>query len=77
MLRPADDPAVMAAADRAKDGAELVGALAAQLRARFGVTAVAVWLLDADGALRALRPRRTRRHRVGPLASAAAAVRLP
>jgi hypothetical protein len=49
--RPADDPAVMAAADRAKDGAELVGALAAQLRSRFGVTAVAVWLLDADGAL--------------------------
>jgi serine phosphatase RsbU (regulator of sigma subunit) len=51
MLRPADDPAVMAAADRAKDGAELVGAFAAQLRSRFGVTAVAVWLLDADGAL--------------------------
>jgi hypothetical protein len=47
----AEDPAVIAAADRAKDGAELVGALAAQLRSRFGVTAVAVWLLDADGAL--------------------------
>jgi hypothetical protein len=38
-------------ADRAKDGAELVGALAEQLRSRFGVAAVAVWLLDADGAL--------------------------
>ena len=38
-------------ADQAKDGAELVGALAEQLRSRFGVAAVAVWLLDADGAL--------------------------
>ncbi len=41
----------MAAAERAKDGAELVGALAAQLRVRFGAAAAAVWLLDADGAL--------------------------
>ncbi len=41
----------MAAAERAKDGAELVGVLAEQLRSRFGATAVAVWLLDADGAL--------------------------
>jgi hypothetical protein len=41
----------IAAAERAKDGAELVGALAAQLRMRFGATAAAVWLLDADGAL--------------------------
>jgi serine phosphatase RsbU (regulator of sigma subunit) len=47
----ADDPVAIAAAERAKDGAELVGALAAQLRSRFGVAAVAVWLLDADGAL--------------------------
>ena len=38
-------------ADQAKDGAELVGALAEQLRSRVGVAAVAVWLLDADGAL--------------------------
>ena len=44
-------PGRLAAAERAKDGAELVGALAAQLRSRFGVAAVAVWLLDADGAL--------------------------
>jgi hypothetical protein len=50
-LGPADDPVTIAAAERAKDGAELVGALAAQLRSRFGVAAVAVWLLDADGAL--------------------------
>jgi len=47
----ADDPAAIASAERAKDGAELVGALAAQLRSRFGVVAAAVWLLDADGAL--------------------------
>jgi serine phosphatase RsbU (regulator of sigma subunit) len=51
VLQPADDSVVIAAADRAKDGAELVGALAAQLRSRFGVASVAVWLLDADGAL--------------------------
>jgi PAS domain-containing protein len=48
---PADDPVAIAAAERAKDGAELVRALADQMRARFGVAAVAVWLLDADGAL--------------------------
>ena len=47
----ADDPVAIAAGERAKDGAELVGALADQLRSRFGVAAVAVWLLDADGAL--------------------------
>jgi hypothetical protein len=51
VLGPSDDPVAIAAAERAKDGAELVGALAEQLRSRFGVTAVAVWLLDADGAL--------------------------
>jgi hypothetical protein len=51
VLGPADSPVVIAAAERARDGAELVGALAAQLRARDGAAAVAVWLLDADGAL--------------------------
>jgi hypothetical protein len=51
VLGPANDPVAIAAAERAKDGVELVGALAAQLRARLGVAAVAVWLLDADGAL--------------------------
>lgn len=50
-LGPADDVLAIAAAERAKDGAELVGALAAQLRIRFGAAAAAVWLLDADGAL--------------------------
>ena len=48
---PANSPAAVAAAERAKDGAELVGALAAQFTSRFGAGAVAVWLLDADGAL--------------------------
>jgi hypothetical protein len=47
----ADDPLAMAAAVRARDGAELVAALAAQLGPRFDAVAVAVWLLDADGAL--------------------------
>ncbi|HEY0936263.1 MAG TPA: SpoIIE family protein phosphatase [Trebonia sp.] len=41
----------VAAAERAADGAELVGVLAEQLRAGFGAAAVALWLLDADGAL--------------------------
>jgi serine phosphatase RsbU (regulator of sigma subunit) len=50
-LGPADDLVAIAAADRSRDGAELVGALAGQLRSRFGVSAVAVWLIDADGAL--------------------------
>jgi serine phosphatase RsbU (regulator of sigma subunit) len=50
-LGPADDLVTIAAAERAKDGAELVGALAEPLRSRLGVAAVAVWLLDADGAL--------------------------
>jgi serine phosphatase RsbU (regulator of sigma subunit)/PAS domain-containing protein len=48
---PTADPAPIALAERAKDGAELVRVLAEQLRAKFGVAAVAVWLLDADGAL--------------------------
>jgi PAS domain-containing protein len=47
----ADDPAAVVAAERARDGAELVAALAEHLRPRFGVAAVAVWLLDADGSL--------------------------
>ena len=51
MLGPGDDPVAIAADERAKDGAELVGALAEQMRSRFGVAAAAVWLLDADGAL--------------------------
>ena len=51
VLGPARDAVAVEAAERAKDGAELVGALAAQLRSRFAVTAVAAWLLDADGAL--------------------------
>jgi len=50
-LGPADSPVAIAAAEREKDGAELVGALAGQLRSRFGAAGVAVWLLDADGAL--------------------------
>jgi serine phosphatase RsbU (regulator of sigma subunit) len=50
-LGPAGDLVTIAAAERAKDGAELVGALAEPLRSRLGVAAVAVWLLDADGAL--------------------------
>ncbi|MDX6419746.1 MAG: hypothetical protein QOG28_4366, partial [Trebonia sp.] len=48
---PDPDLVAIAAAERARDGAELVGALAEQLRSRLGVAAVAVWLLDADGAL--------------------------
>jgi serine phosphatase RsbU (regulator of sigma subunit) len=50
-IAPADSPVAVAAAERARDGAELVGALAGQLRSRFGTAAVAVWLLGADGAL--------------------------
>ncbi|HEX4087132.1 MAG TPA: SpoIIE family protein phosphatase [Trebonia sp.] len=53
-LDAADDPVAMAAAIRARDGDELVGALAGQLVPRFGASAVAVWLLDADGALELL-----------------------
>jgi len=51
VLGSADDLVAIAAAERAKDGAEIVGALTEQLRSRLGVAAVAVWLLDADGAL--------------------------
>jgi hypothetical protein len=53
-LEAADDPLAMAAAVRARDGGELVAALAGQLADRFAVAAVAVWLLDADGALELL-----------------------
>jgi hypothetical protein len=53
--RPASaDPAAVSAAERARDGAELVGALAGQLRSRFAAAAVAVWLLEPDGALEML-----------------------
>jgi hypothetical protein len=48
------DPVGQAAAERAQEGAELVGVLAEQLRQRFGAVAVAVWLLEADGALELL-----------------------
>jgi hypothetical protein len=48
------DPLAVAAAVRSRDGVELVGALAGQLAPRFGVSAVAVWLLEADGALELL-----------------------
>ena len=48
------DPVGLAAAERAQDGAELVGVLAGQLRQGFGAAAVAVWLLEADGALELL-----------------------
>ena len=53
-LGAADDPMAMAAAVRARDGTELVAALAPRLAQRFGTAAVAVWLLDADGALELL-----------------------
>ena len=55
LRRPAPaDPVAVTAAERARDGAELVGALASQLRSRFGAAAVAVWLLEPDGALEML-----------------------
>jgi len=50
----ADDPSAILAAERARDGAELVGALAQHLRPQVGVAAIAVWLIDADGALEML-----------------------
>ena len=53
-LEAADDPVAMAAAVRARDGGELVAAFAGQLADRFAAAAVAVWLLDADGALELL-----------------------
>jgi hypothetical protein len=48
---PLRDLLAVAAADRARDGAELVGALADQVLAPLGASALAVWLLAADGAL--------------------------
>jgi len=53
-LEAADDPLAMAAAVRARDGGELVAALAGQLSKRLRVAAIAIWLLDADGALELL-----------------------
>jgi serine phosphatase RsbU (regulator of sigma subunit) len=53
-LDAADESLAMAAAARARDGIELVGALAGQLGPRSEAAAVAVWLLDADGALELL-----------------------
>jgi serine phosphatase RsbU (regulator of sigma subunit) len=50
----ADPQVTVTAAERARDGAELVGALAGQLRPLFGAAAVAVWLIEADGALEIL-----------------------
>ena len=47
-LDAADESLAMAVAARARDGRELVGALAGQLGPRFEAAAVAVWLLDAD-----------------------------
>ena len=75
-LGPADDVLMIAAAERAKDGAELVGALAEQLR-------IAVRRRRGRGVAarrrrcaRTVRRGRARRHRGEPLAAAAAAVRL-
>ncbi len=48
------DPIAVAAAERARDGGELVDALAGQLRDRFGAAAAAVWLLESDGSLEML-----------------------
>jgi PAS domain-containing protein len=42
---------IEAAAELAADGAELVGALAGQVLGPLGAAAVALWLLEADGAL--------------------------
>jgi serine phosphatase RsbU (regulator of sigma subunit) len=53
-LDGADESLALAAITRARDGVELVGALAGQLGPRFEAAAVAVWLLDADGALELL-----------------------
>jgi len=48
------DPIAVAAAERARDGTELVYALSGQLRDRLGAVAVAVWLLESDGSLEML-----------------------
>ena len=53
-LDGAEESLALAAITRARDGVELVGALAGQLGPRFEAAAVAVWLLDADGALELL-----------------------
>jgi Stage II sporulation protein E (SpoIIE)/ANTAR domain len=50
--RPAPrSPLVESASELAADGAELAGTLAAQVLGPLGADAVALWLLDADGAL--------------------------
>jgi len=51
---PVDDPVALAAAERARDGAELVGVLAGHLKERLGAAAAAVWTTDTDGALELL-----------------------
>jgi serine phosphatase RsbU (regulator of sigma subunit) len=48
------DPVAVAMAEKARDGAELIAVLAEQLRPRSGAAAIAVWLLEADGALEML-----------------------
>jgi serine phosphatase RsbU (regulator of sigma subunit) len=48
------DPVTAARSERARDGMELVGALAGQLRPPFGVAAAAVWLLESDASLEML-----------------------
>jgi serine phosphatase RsbU (regulator of sigma subunit) len=53
-LDAAAESLALAAITRARDGRELVGALADQLGPTFEAAAVAVWLLDADGALELL-----------------------
>ena len=48
------DPVAVAAAERTRDGTELVDALSGQLRDRLGAAAAAVWLLESDGSLEML-----------------------
>jgi hypothetical protein len=45
---------LMLVAGLARDGAELVAALAGQVSARFGTSAIAVWVLAPDGGLELL-----------------------
>ena len=48
------DPIAVAAAERTRDGTELVDALSGQLRDRLAAAATAVWLLESDGSLEML-----------------------
>ena len=50
-LAPADSFATTITVGRPGDAAELTGVLAGHVRSRFGAAAVAVWLLEPDGAL--------------------------